>query len=225
VGGRPNYPDIPGAKECCITSDDIFWKKTSPGRTLVVGASYVALECAGFLTGCGYDTTVMVRSILLRGFDQDMAEMIGNVMAAQGTKMVKGSVPDSFEKNEEGKVVVKYKLDGEDKTEVYDTVLLAIGRYAFTDGLNLASAGLVCEASNGKFKVNEQEQTNVSHIYAIGDVIHGILELTPVAIKSGRLLAQRLFGSGTELMDYKMIPTTVFTPLEYGSCGLTEEEA
>ena len=69
VGGRPSYPGIPGDKEFGITSDDIFMKKTAPGRTLVVGASYVALECAGFLTALGYDTTVMVRSILLRGFD------------------------------------------------------------------------------------------------------------------------------------------------------------
>lgn len=77
VGGRPQYPGIPGDREFGITSDDIFMKKTAPGRTLVVGASYVALECAGFLTALGYDTTVMVRSILLRGFDQDMANRIG----------------------------------------------------------------------------------------------------------------------------------------------------
>jgi thioredoxin reductase (NADPH) len=77
VGGRPSYPGIPGDKEFGITSDDIFSKKEAPGKTLVVGASYVALECAGFLTALGYDTTVAVRSILLRGFDQDMAERIG----------------------------------------------------------------------------------------------------------------------------------------------------
>jgi len=69
VGGRPLYPDIPGDKEFGITSDDIFSLKKAPGKTLVIGASYVALECAGFLTAFGYDTTVMVRSILLRGFD------------------------------------------------------------------------------------------------------------------------------------------------------------
>lgn len=54
-----------------------------PGKTLCVGASYVSLECAGFLNGLGYDTTVMVRSILLRGFDQDMAERIGKHMEEQ----------------------------------------------------------------------------------------------------------------------------------------------
>ena len=70
AGGRPRYPDIPGAKEFGITSDDLFFMEKPPGRTLVVGASYVALECAGFLAGLGFHTTCMVRSILLRGFDQ-----------------------------------------------------------------------------------------------------------------------------------------------------------
>lgn len=69
VGGRPQYPGIPGDKEFGLTSDDLFSLKNAPGKTLVVGASYVALECAGFLNALGYDTTVMVRSILLRGFD------------------------------------------------------------------------------------------------------------------------------------------------------------
>ena len=93
-----------------------------------------------------------------------------------------------------------------------------------TDGLNLKAAGLKCE-SNGKFNVNEYEQTNVPHIYAIGDVQNGRLELTPTAIKAGALLSKRLFEGSTELMDYVNVPTTVFTPLEYGCCGLSEEDA
>ena len=60
VGGRPRYPDVPGAKECCLTSDDLFSIPYSPGKTLLVGASYIALECAGFLAGIGLDVTVMV---------------------------------------------------------------------------------------------------------------------------------------------------------------------
>ena len=73
--------------------------------------------------------------------------------------------------------------------------------------------------------VDEQERTNVPHIYAVGDVLHGKLELTPTAIKAGKLLAERLAGVSTDLMDYESIPTTVFTPLEYGTVGLTEVEA
>ena len=58
TGGRPRYPDIPGAIEHCITSDDLFSLKSAPGKTLVIGGGYVALECAGFLSGIGFDTTV-----------------------------------------------------------------------------------------------------------------------------------------------------------------------
>ena len=61
VGGRPKYPDVPGAKEYAITSDDLFSLENHPGSTLIVGASYIALECAGFLKGIGVDVTVMVR--------------------------------------------------------------------------------------------------------------------------------------------------------------------
>lgn len=63
------------------------------------------------------------------------------------------------------------------------------------------------------------------HIYAIGDVIYGQLELTPVAIKAGKLLSRRLFAGETEKMDYVNVPTTVFTPMEYGCCGLAEVDA
>lgn len=93
-----------------------------------------------------------------------------------------------------------------------------------TEGLNLANAGLVCEA-NGKFKVDKEERTNVPHIFAIGDVQDGRLELTPTAIKAGHMLAQRLFAKSTELMNYENVPTTVFTPIEYGTVGLSEEQA
>ena len=102
--------------------------------------------------------------------------------------------------------------------------MFAVGRHAVTAGLNLANAGVAVEA-NGKIKVNDEEQTNVPNIYAIGDVIHGKLELTPVAIKTGMLLSRRLFAEGTEKMDYVNVPTSVFTPIEYGCCGLAEADA
>ena len=223
-GGRPSYPGIPGDKEFGITSDDIFSLKTNPGKTLVVGASYVALECAGFLTALGYDTTVMVRSILLRGFDQDMADKIGVYMQMYGTNFARGT-PSKLEKPDpNGQIHVTYSNEDETVTEQYDTVLFAIGRYAVTEGLCLDKAGVKCE-KNGKFIVNDEEQTNVDNIYAIGDVLHGKLELTPVAIKAGMLLSNRLFKGTTEKMDYINVPTTVFTPLEYGCCGYTEAEA
>lgn len=221
TGGRPHIPSIPGG-EHAITSDDIFSLSREPGKTLVVGASYVALECAGFLTAMGYPTTVMVRSILLRGFDEDCATRIGNYMELHGTTFIHGAVPTRIEKLENEKLRVFYNQDGE-KQEEYDTVLFAIGRYADTTGLSLEKAGVQAE-SNGKLRTID-ERSNVPHIYAIGDVLYGKPELTPVAIKAGKLLANRLYNNSTELMDYDNIPTTVFTPLEYGLCGLSENAA
>jgi len=81
------------------------------------------------------------------------------------------------------------------------------------------------DAKSGKLIVNSSEQTNVPNIFALGDLLLGKPELTPVAIRAGRLLAKRLFGGSSELCDYQNVPTTVFTPMEYGSCGLAEEDA
>lgn len=203
----------------------MFSLKKTPGKTLVVGASYIALECAGFLTAFGYDTTVMVRSIFLRGFDQDMANKIGKYMEDHHTKFIRNAVPSKMEKpDENGRIKVTYMQDGVEQSDEYDTVLFAIGRYAITAGLNLEAAGVKAE-KNGKFIVNDEEQTNVPHIYALGDVLYGQLELTPVAIKAGALLANRLFRGHTEKMDYVNVPTTVFSPLEYGCVGYSEEDA
>jgi thioredoxin reductase (NADPH) len=221
TGGRPNLGGYPGAEECCISSDDVFWMKKPPGKTLVVGGAYIALECAGFLATLGFDTTVMVRSILLRGFDQDIANKIGDFMEKHGTKFARGMVPEKFEKTPEGKVkvFVKGEVYGE-----FDTVLLAIGRTGCASWLDVEKAGLTSTKS-GKVTVDKEEKTSVDNIYAIGDVIEGYPELTPVAIQAGRLLANRLFKGATKLMDYDNIATTVFTPIEYGCVGLAEEDA
>jgi len=226
TGGRPKYPDLPGI-EHVISSDDIFWMEKPPGKTLCIGASYISLECAGFLNEMGYDTTVMVRSILLRGFDREAADRIGKYMEHVGVQFIKEHVPEKFEKLANGKIRVYYRaskgLLAESKTEDFDTVLMAVGRSADTKGLNLDAAGVKTN-KYGKFDcVNEQ--TNVSHIYAVGDVVEGADELTPVAIQAGTLLAKRLYAGSKLQMDYINVPTTVFTPLEYSCCGYSEEAA
>ncbi|XP_068109178.1 thioredoxin reductase 3 [Hyperolius riggenbachi] len=230
TGERPRYLDIPGDKELCITSDDLFSLDYCPGKTLVVGASYVALECAGFLAGIGLDVTVMVRSIFLRGFDQEMAEKAGAYMETHGVKFIKKFVPTLVEQLEAGtpgriRVVAKSTetdavIEGE-----YNTVLVAVGRDSCTKNIGLEKIGVKLNQRNGKIPVNDEEQTNVPYVYAIGDILEGKLELTPVAIQAGRLLARRLYGDSNLKCDYINVPTTVFTPMEYGCCGYPEEKA
>lgn len=227
-GGRPKYPThIPGAVEHGITSDDIFWLKKSPGKTLVVGASYVALECAGFLTGIGLDTTVMVRSIALRGFDQQMAGLVTDYMEAYGTRFVWRAVPKRVDKLPSGTLQVTWSdiETGADYEDTYDSVLWAVGRAPETKALGLDKLGVQLNKETGKIIVGPDESTSVPNIYAFGDIGEGRPELTPTAIKAGKLLAQRLAGQSTSLMNYDQVATTVFTPLEYGCVGLSEEEA
>ncbi|XP_036101313.1 thioredoxin reductase 3 isoform X3 [Molossus molossus] len=230
TGERPRYLGIQGDKEYCITSDDLFSLPYCPGKTLVVGASYVALECAGFLAGVGLDVTVMVRSILLRGFDQEMAEKVGSYMEQHGVKFLRKFIPvmvQQLEKGSPGKLkVVAKSTEGPETIEgIYNTVLLAIGRDSSTRKIGLEKIGVKINEKSGKIPVNDMEQTNVPYVYAVGDVLEGKLELTPVAIQAGKLLARRLFGGRLEKCDYINVPTTVFTPLEYGCCGLSEEKA
>lgn len=228
TGGRPKYPDIPGA-ELGISSDDLFSLPHNPGKTLLVGASYIALECAGFLKGVGVDATVMVRSILLRGFDQQMAGKIGEFMEEHGVNFIRECVPTKIEKIEDGspaklKVTAKYN-DGTEFVDEFNTVIFAIGRDACTGNIGLDKVGVALNPKNGKVIHDAAERTNVDNIFAIGDVLDDKPELTPVAIQAGKLLARRLTGVSNMLTDYVNICTTVFTPLEYGCCGLAEEDA
>jgi len=139
-------------------------------------------------------------------------------------------IPTSIEKVKDGtpptlRVKAKSATSDETMEEEFNTVIIAIGRDPCTPDLKLDNAGVNLNVKSGKVLTNSAEQTNVSTIFAIGDVAEGRPELTPVAIQAGVLLARRLFGGSNTLMDYDKVPTTVFTPLEYGCIGLSEEEA
>jgi thioredoxin/glutathione reductase (selenoprotein) len=220
VGGRPKPLGCPG-QELAISSDDLFSLPTAPGKTLVVGASYVALECAGFLHGLGMEVAVMVRSILLRGFDRDMSDRAGHYMEKKGVRFIREAQPIKLEKTDEGKVRVFWSPT---QSEDFDTVIAAVGRDPDTKHLGLDKAGVIVDAKSGKIPTVD-EQTNVPNIYALGDVLLGKPELTPVAIQAGKLLADRLYKDQTETVDYDNVCTTVFTPLEYSCVGWTEERA
>lgn len=225
VGGRPRYPNIPGALEYAITSDDIFSLEKPPGKTLVIGAGYIGLECAGFLNGLGFEATLMVRSIILRGFDHNMANSIADDMQRRGVKFIYEAQTTKIEKQNDGRLLVHYKnKEGQILTDTYDTVLFAIGRRPLTRELKPENIGLKLIPETDKVDA-VNEQTNVPNVYAVGDVLNGKPELTPVAIHAGRLLARRLFANSTVQMDYVNVATTVFSPLEYGCVGLSEDDA
>lgn len=222
TGCRPNIPeDVEGAKEYCITSDDIFSLKRNPGKTLVVGASYVALECAGFLNSVGFDVSVAVRSIILRGFDQQCANKIKQFMKEQGVRFIDQNLPKKIKKEENGEKLLVEFNDG--TKETFDTVLYATGRKPDISHLNIEH--IKVNKQNNKIIIDVDGSTNIKNIFAVGDVAQGVPELAPVAIKAGEILARRLFKNSQEIMDYNFVATSIYTPIEYGACGYSEEKA
>src|SRR3990167_4739666 len=200
VGGRPTYLDVPGSREYCISSDDLFWLQEPTKKTLMIGAGYIAMECAGFLHALGNETSLMVRSTPLRNFDQDMVKRVVQAMTDEGIKFIQNSTPTRFEKSPENEQQVRvfWNQDGLEQFEDYDTVMQAIGRYADTKLLNLDAVGV--QHKEGKIIVKDN-QTTVDNIYAIGDVCYGSPELTPVAIREAELLLARLYQGSTESLD------------------------
>lgn len=232
VGGKPKKLGIEG-EEHCITSDELFNMKTAPGKTLIIGAGYIALECAGFIKGLGNDVNVMVRSEYLRGFDRECVNFVVQNMKNKGILFIDKSYPVKIEKDKK-KIKVYYIKNKIEYIDTFDTVLLAVGRVPFTDyntiGLKTNALGYII--SNSKSSPGYTEGTSHPDIFAVGDILESGIELTPVAIMAGKLLAKRLFGNThikmdyTNIkMDYTNIPTTIFTPLEYSSIGITNEEA
>ena len=148
----------------------------APGKTCVVGAGYVALECGGFINGLKQgDVTVLVRSVPLRGFDREIVDKVTAYMTNAGVKLNIGVTPTNITKLENGQLEVTYSSGDKD---VFDTVLAAIGRSADVGALGLDSVGVRTNPKNGKI-ICRNEQSSVPHIYAIGDVVDDAPELTP----------------------------------------------
>lgn len=169
----------------------------------------------------------MFRSVVLRHFDRQMSDLLKNSMEETGISFIPEALPFGIEKKPNNKLQVTWgNRKGEAGMNEYDTVIFAIGRKAATKDLQLNNAGLEVDPTTHKIPTLPNDQTAVSNIYALGDAALGRPELTPTAILSGRLLAKRLFQNSTTLVDYKFVPTTIYTsPLEYSCVGLSEEEA
>jgi len=221
TGGRPSVPDIPGA-EYGITSDGFFELEERPERVLVAGSGYIAVELAGVFSGLGSQVQVVIRKdSVIRGFDTMLGEQLLEAMEKDGIEVETRVIPASIEKTEDG--LVLHAEDGRSFGPA-DAVLWAIGRAPNVAGLELDNAGVASDES-GFIATDKFQQTNVEHIFAIGDVT-GRDALTPVAIAAGRRLADRLFGGmqGRHL-DYDLIPTVIFSHPPIGTVGMSEDAA
>ena len=221
TGSYAFIPNVPGS-ELGGTSDDVFAWEELPESVSIIGAGYIAVELAGVLHALGVKTDLFVRKGgPLRGFDQGIVEVLVEEMKKNGQPLHTHKVPQKLEKLDNGDIQIHFE-DG--TTHTSQKVIWAVGRKANVHQLNLEAAGVEL-TERGFIQVDEYQNTTTSGIYALGDV-SGEKELTPVAIKAGRTLAERLFNGKTDAkMDYELIPTVVFSHPAIGSIGLTQEQA
>lgn len=222
TGGRPSIPAVKGA-EYGIDSNGVFDLTELPKRAAVVGAGYIAVELAGVLNSLGVETHLFVRKHApLRNFDPMMAETLIESMQQDGITLHTHAIPKEVVKNEDGSVTLNLE-DGREQR--VDCLIWAIGREPATDKINLQAVGVETN-ERGFIKVDKYQNTNVPGIYAVGDIIEGGIELTPVAVAAGRRLSERLFNNKpNEHLDYRLVPSVVFSHPPIGTVGLTEQQA
>ena len=222
VGGKPRCLAIPG-HEHAIVSDDVFHLPSHPGKTIIYGGGYVAVEFAHILQGMGCNVEIIYHGpMFLRGFDDDLRLVLAQEMKKQNVTLHFETAVEKLSKDDNKTIV---HLDNGQTLEC-DTFFAAVGRIPHTEKLGLDKAG-VTTSKNGEIIVDQHFQTNIDNIFAVGDVTSTI-KLTPVAIVEGHVLADRLFGSDhvkNRTVNYDHIATAIFSQPPIGTVGLSEEDA
>lgn len=223
TGGRSVIPkDIEGY-ELGLDSDGFFKLDYQPKRVAIVGGGYIGVELSGVFNGLGSKVDIILRGeTVLTKFDSMIQENIMDIYQKEGIDIHTKVSVLKIEKLESGEKKVHLSNN---TTLIVDELIWTIGRKSLL-GIGTEHIGLELN-KRGQVVVDEYQQTNVPNVYSLGDVV-GNMELTPVAIATGRKLSNRLFG-GDEFknlkQDFTVIPTAVFSHPEAGSVGLTEKEA
>ncbi len=219
TGGWPSVPDIPGMQHT-VTSNEMFFLDQLPKRIIIVGGGYIAVEFASILHGLGVNTTICHRGDkLLRGFDEDIRDFLAHEMTTKGINILLNTDIEAIESTSD--CFTARLIDGSKVST--DLVMYATGRTPNSTGFGLERLGIELD-DEGAIKVNDDYQTNVPSIYALGDVTNRV-NLTPVAIAEGMALVNKLYANQPRPVDYDNIPTAVFSQPTIGTVGLTEAQA
>ncbi len=219
TGSQPHLPgDVLGI-EHASTSDDMFKLERLPEKIVIVGGGYIAVEFAGIMNGLGVDTTLLYRGAeILRGFDLDLRIMLHRDMERQGITIETETDVKCLEPRKGGGLTVITRFEREFEADV---VLYATGRLPYTEGLGLENAGIELDERGG-IKTDAYLKTACDSIYALGDVMSGGMDLTPIAIREGICFVETVFKNNPTTMDYENVPTAVFSQPPLGTVGKTE---
>ena len=218
AGSKASVLNIPG-KEHILTSKEVFNLEKLPRKVLIVGGGYIAVEFAGIFNGLGSQTTMAIRKDhVLRGFDQNCREFLQEEMLKKGISIKTQTTITKIEKKED----FFYATTNLNEIIEAEAIVYAVGRVPYTDHLGLNEVGVKTNTKGGII-INDDFQSSVESIYAVGDCIDKIY-LTPVATNQATLLSENLFNGQNKRPNYDNIPSAVFSQPPLSTVGLTEEE-
>lgn len=223
TGSKPSsLPFINIDKERIITSTEALKLKEIPKKLLVIGGGVIGLELGSVYKRLGSEVAVIeYMDKIVPGMDADVSKELQKVLKKQGIKFFTSHGVKSVERNGDQIVVKATNKKGEEVTFDGDYCLVSVGRKAYTEGLGLENVGVKVN-ERGQVEVNEHLQTNVSNIYAIGDVVKGAM-LAHKAEEEGVVVAEYIAGQKPHI-DYNLIPGIVYTWPEVAAVGKTEQE-
>lgn len=223
TGSKPStLPFIKVDKERVITSTEALKLKEIPKHMIIIGGGVIGLELGQVYKRLGAEVTVVeYMDRIIPTMDAALSKELMKTMKKQKAKFALSHKVKSVERKGNEVIVKADNKKGEEVSFTGDYCLVAVGRSAYTDGLNLEAAGVKVE-ERGRVAVNAHLQTNVSNIYAIGDVIKGAM-LAHKAEEEGTLVAEIMAGQKPHI-DYNLIPGVVYTWPEVAAVGKTEEE-
>ena len=216
---RPDIGDIDGPQ--VITSNDILSAKSLPKSVLIIGGGYIGVELGQLLSRLGVRVIIVeILSRILPTEDEDVGEALKKRLEDEGITIY---ISSTVEKVEPGKemATVTYSTPEEKKTVRVEKVILTVGRRPYIEGLGLEKIGM--RVDNHRIIVNNRMETNVPGIYAVGDVIGGVM-LAHMAMVEGECAARNAMGTLSEI-DYGVVPRCIYTFPEIGAVGMTEKEA
>ena len=224
TGARPALPDLPGlAAADPLTSTSALELDRVPDRLVVIGGGYIALELGQLFAHLGSRVTVVARSTLMRHEEPQVAETMLRVLADDGIEVIEHAHLDRVERSAAGRAL-HLSVDGNERTIDCDQILVATGRRANTDTLDLAAAGIATD-QHGAIRVTPDLRTSNDHVWAAGDVVAAAPAFVYVAARMGATAATNALEHRSDTLDYAALPQVVFTTPQIARTGLTDHEA
>ncbi len=222
TGSSTSEVSVPGINlPCVVTSDEILNFNEVPKSLAILGGGVVGIEFAGIFASLGTKVTIIefLPKILYR-LDEELSKKLTVYLKKQGIKIITGSALKEVQQTSEGlKLTVANEKETIDLT--CDFLLSAAGRKPNTEGLNLELSGI--EYDRKGIKVDGNYRTTSEGVYAIGDVIGGVM-LAHVASEEGKVCVENIYGHNSKI-NYNAVPSCVFTFPEAASVGMTEDDA